>query len=498
MRQAQGAPCRRASRDGRVAGLAFTYYFHDYETFGADPRRDRPSQFAGLRTDADFNVIGEPTVLYCQPPPDYLPDPEACLITGITPQLALEKGVREAEFAAHIYRELSQPQTCALGYNSIRFDDEFTRHLLYRNLYDPYEREWQGGNSRWDLIDLTRLVYALRPDGIEWPRQEEGRVSFRLERLTAANGLAHEHAHDALSDVYATIALAQLIKEKKPRLFEFIRSNRDKRAARELLALGSWKPLLHVSEKYPASRGCLAVVVALAPHPENSNGVLVCDLSAAPDSLIESDSAEIHRLLFTPVAQLAEGETRIPLKTVHVNKCPVLAPLSALRPEDAERLGIELSVCRRHLEQLKKVENLAEKLHDVFVRKEAPPADPELALYSGFLGDRDRRELIRLRNLPAEKLAGQHPDFDDPRLPELLFRYRARNWPESLTQAEALQWRNFCRKRIMDGDAGGLTLDDYCKKLENSRTKYEPNVHALAILAELDEYARALARSLEG
>lgn len=478
--------------------MALTYYFHDYETFGADPRRDRPSQFAGIRTDADFNVIGEPTVLYCQPPADYLPDPEACLITGITPQLALEKGVREAEFAAAIHRELSQPQTCALGYNSIRFDDEFTRHLLYRNLYDPYEREWQGGNSRWDLIDLTRLVYALRPDGIEWPRQEEGRVSFRLERLTAANGLVHEHAHDALSDVYATIALARLLKERKPRLFEFLRANRDKRSARELLGVGSWKPLLHVSEKYPASRGCLAVVVALAPHPENGNGVLVYDLSSAPDHLIESDSAEIRRRLFTPVAQLAEGETRIPLKTVHVNKCPVLAPLSALRSEDAERLGIDLSVCLRHLEQLKQAENLAEQLRDVFVREEAPPADPELALYSGFLGDRDRRDLIRLRNLPPEKLAGQRPDFDDPRLPELLFRYRARNWPETLDRAERERWERFRRQRMIEGDGVGLALDDYWKKLENLVMQYTHDPRALSILAELDEYGRTLLSQISG
>lgn len=469
-----------------------TFYFHDYETFGADPRRDRPSQFAGLRTDADFKVIGEPTVLYCRPPPDYLPDPDACLITGITPQLALEKGIREAEFAAAIHREMIQPQTCALGYNTLRFDDEFTRHLLYRNLYDPYEREWRDGNSRWDLIDLTRLVYALRPEGIEWPRQEDGRVSFRLERLSAANGLAHEHAHDALSDVFATIALARLLKAKKPRLFEFVRANRDKHAARDLLALGSWKPLLHVSEKYPAARGCLAVVVALAPHPENGNGVLVYDLSVAPDALIEADPTEIRRLLFTPAAQLGEGEARIPLKTVHVNKCPVLAPLSALRPEDAERLNIDLSVCLRHLERLSQAENLAEKLRDVFVREEAPPTDPELALYSGFLGDRDRRELIRLRNLPPEKLAGQHPDFDDPRLPELLFRYRARNWPETLSAEEKTRWEEFRQTRLCGPSFGSSVLDEYRRKLIKLRTEVMSDADKTAVLDALGRYSESL------
>lgn len=472
--------------------MARTYYFHDYETFGADPRRDRPSQFAGIRTDADFNVVSEPTVLYCRPPADYLPDPDACLITGITPQLALEKGVREAEFAARIHRELSQPQTCALGYNSIRFDDEFTRHLLYRNLYDPYEREWQGGNSRWDLIDMIRLVYALRPDGIEWPRQEDGRVSFRLERLTAANGLAHEHAHDALSDVYATIALARLLKEKKPRLFEFVHNNRGKQAARELLALGSWKPLLHVSEKYPATRGCLAVVVALAPHPENGNGVLVYDLGVDPAPLIEFDAGEIRRRLFTPVAELEEGAARIPLKTVHVNKCPLLAPLGVLKPEDAQRLQIDLAVCAKHLEQLKKAGELTLKLQDVFIREETPPSDPELALYSGFLGDRDRRELTRLRNLPAEKLAGQSPGFDDPRLPELLFRYRARNWPESLNAAEKGQWDAFRQTKLCAPFLGGSALDEYRRKLKKIKEVPTGDAGKSAVLDALERYPGTL------
>ena len=168
-----------------------SFYWHDYETFGADPAWDRPVQFAGLRTDADLNVIGDPLVLYARPADDFLPHPMACLITGITPQLALEKGVAECEFIARIHAELAQPGTCAVGYNSLRFDDEITRHTLYRNFFDPYAREWQNGNSRWDIIDLLRTAWALRPEGIEWPRREDGHVSFKLEQLTAANGIAH-------------------------------------------------------------------------------------------------------------------------------------------------------------------------------------------------------------------------------------------------------------------------------------------------------------------
>ncbi|MGH8474260.1 MAG: exonuclease domain-containing protein, partial [Methylococcales bacterium] len=127
-----------------------TLYWHDYETFGTDPAWDRPAQFAGLRTGEDLEIIAEPLVLYCKPADDMLPNPEACLITGITPQLASRKGLPEADFIAAIHEQLAQPATCGAGYNSLRFDDEVTRNCLYRNFYDPYAREWQHGNSRWD------------------------------------------------------------------------------------------------------------------------------------------------------------------------------------------------------------------------------------------------------------------------------------------------------------------------------------------------------------
>ncbi|HCS27478.1 MAG TPA: exodeoxyribonuclease I, partial [Spongiibacteraceae bacterium] len=229
-------------------------YWHDYETWGADPSRDRASQFAGVRTDADLNIVGEPLVIYNRPTPDMVPQPEACLVTGITPQEALEKGLPERDFIRAIHAELSQPGTCGVGYNSIRFDDEVTRYTLYRNFFDVYAREWQNGNSRWDLIDVVRLCCALRPEGIEWPVGENGAVSFKLELLTAANGLSHEAAHDALSDVHATIDLARLIKREKPKLFDYALGLRKKQHVAQLLDMNRQKPVLHISSRYPASR----------------------------------------------------------------------------------------------------------------------------------------------------------------------------------------------------------------------------------------------------
>ncbi len=473
-----------------------TLYWHDYETFGVDPRRDAPVQFAGLRTDQDLNLIGDPLVIYCRPPSDRLPSPDACLITGITPQLALEKGVREAEFIAAIHAELAKPGTCGLGYNTLRFDDEVTRNTLYRNFYDPYEREWKGGNSRWDIIDMVRLTAALRPEGIEWPIDAQGRPSFRLELLTQGNGISHSGAHDALADVHATLSLARLVKKCQPRLYDFIWRNRGKHEAAALLKSGSFEPVLHASEKYPAERGCIAVVVALVRHPTNQNEIAVFDLSADPTPLLELDAEEIRRRLFTRAVDLPQGVPRIPLKTVHLNKCPILVPITTLRPVDAERLAIDLSHCQAHLATLKQAPGLAAKLEAVF----AKPADaiesedPDLMIYSGgFFSNTDKQKMTKLRGMSPEQLATAKLTFDDCRLPEMLFRYRARNWVETLDREEQARWERFRRGSLTEKSArGGLVLSEYEERLAQLEGQPEISQRDREILGQLRDWGRML------
>ncbi|HBN90102.1 MAG TPA: exodeoxyribonuclease I, partial [Rheinheimera sp.] len=296
-----------------------SYYFHDYETWGADPKRDRPAQFAGIRTDLDLNIIAEPDVWYCQLANDYLPHPQAALITGLTPQLCNKKGLPETDFMQRILSRFSEPNTCVIGYNNLRFDDEVTRHSLFRNLYEPYSREWQHGNSRWDVIDMVRACYALRPEGINWPLREDGSPSFKLEELTKANGLAHEQAHDALSDVHATIAIARLIKQQQPKLFAYLFELRQKNKAAELIDVAGMTPLVHVSSKFPASSGCVSWIVPLAFHPTNKNAVICYNLQASPEPLLHDDITALKEKLYTKTADLADGEQRLGLKLVHLN-----------------------------------------------------------------------------------------------------------------------------------------------------------------------------------
>ncbi|WP_287984623.1 exodeoxyribonuclease I, partial [Diaphorobacter sp.] len=340
-----------------------TFLWHDYETFGANTRRDRPAQFAAVRTDAELNEIGEPLMIYCRPANDYLPDPQSCLITGITPQLCLEKGLPEREFAARIEAEMALPGTIGVGYNTIRFDDEITRFMFWRNLMDPYAREWQNQCGRWDLLDVVRLTYALRPEGIAWP-EVDGKPSFRLEHLSKANGLAHEAAHDALSDVRATIALARLILSHNPRLFDFALSLHKKdRVAAELrlpTTAQEARPFLHVSGMFPAERGCLAVMWPLASHPTNKNELLAWDLAQDPSELARLSADEIRTRLFTRAADLPEGVTRLPLKSVHLNKSPmVVGNVSTLTPAMAGRWGIDLEQAAQHAEAARRLPDMS-------------------------------------------------------------------------------------------------------------------------------------------
>ncbi|MCX4028458.1 exodeoxyribonuclease I [Endozoicomonas sp. SM1973] len=466
-----------------------TLYWYDFETFGADPAKDWPAQFAGIRTDQDFNEIGSPDSFYCRLPDDQLPNPEACLITGITPQTTYQHGITEAAFADRIYQQFSQAHTCVLGYNSIRFDDEVTRHLLYRNFFDPYAREWKNGNSRWDLLDVVRAAYALRPEGIEWPINEEGLPSFKLELLTQANGIAHTQAHDALSDVRATIALAKLLREKQPKLFNFMLSIRHKKQVLKYLSTG--QPVVHISGMFSANRGCMAVVMPLAEHPTNNNGRIVYDLSVDPTPLLTLSVEEIRERLFTPASKLSTGVERIPLKTIHINKCPIIAPLNVLQPADQERWQIDLNSYKQHHRVLVEAPGLGDKVAEVFNQlPETQTDNPDLMLYSGgFFSPYDRSQMNRLKTLPPSQLADMVGQFQDSRLDTMLFRYRARNYPETLTASEDQRWQSWCQARLLNKGAGGSICLSELQALIRALLSTKQTPHEQTILRQLQQFA---------
>ncbi|MBT8061381.1 MAG: exodeoxyribonuclease I [Xanthomonadales bacterium] len=470
-----------------------TFLWHDYETFGTHPALDRPAQFGAIRTDMSLEITGEPVAWYCAPADDMLPNPDACLVTGITPQKALAEGVCEAEFARRVHGEMMQPGTCSAGYNSIRFDDEFTRHLLYRNFRDPYEREYKHGNSRWDLINLARMCYALRPDGLNWPRNDQGQASFRLEHLTEANGIEHGEAHDALADVKATLALARLIRKAQPRLFEWALGLRNQKTAIALLDVSQPQPLVHTSGRIAASRGCTGLFLPLALVPGRPKSVIAIDLHADPSALINEPAESIADLVFTPAADLPDDHERIPLKAIHSNKVPMLAPIQTLRGVDTSRIGLDVDQCHAHAARiLQDIEAIRYKVMEVFERPfDNEPRDPELMLYGGdFFSHADRALMNRLVDMDPTEIASTEWPFRDARLPELLFRFRARNYPETLNPAEAERWQHDRRQRLTDpplhGHPGMMEMRQRIRELREQPPPARPG--QLHILDQLEAW----------
>lgn len=427
--------------------MAKTIFFYDLETSGLDPRDDRIMQFAGQRTDLDLNPIGEPVNLLVKMLDDTLPSPQAIMTTGITPQSTQADGLTESELAQYLQDEIFTPDTLTMGYNNVRFDDEFIRALFWRNFYDPYEWQWSEGRSRWDLLDVVRLTRALRPEGINWPFTESGKATNRLELITKLNGVEHEHAHDALSDVYATIAVAKLIRQHQPQLFEYLLKMRDKREVARLVNLDHPVPFVYASGRYSAEFNKATVAYPLAPA---QNGhVLVYDLRYNLEELLEKEGLSF----FPQVKRLA------------YNKCPAVAPLSVLDKADGwTKIGLDQEVVNKHLKTLLAHPEFAERMRTADEEKpEYPPAvDVESAIYDGFLPDSDRaicKEVINrahpsmpdnLTQLasPDSLLADFHPNFTDERLPELLLHFKARNYPNALSATEARKWDKYRVERL--------------------------------------------------
>ncbi|RUO31696.1 exodeoxyribonuclease I [Aliidiomarina sedimenti] len=474
-----------------------TLYWYDFEAGGANPRVDRPSQFAGIRTDESLNIIGEPLVQYCQPSPDYLPHPEACLITAITPQKQRREGRSEAEFCNLIEQQFSQPDTTIVGYNNVRFDDEMTRVMFYRNFHDPYAYSWQNNNSRWDLVDLVRACYALRPDGIEWPTVD-GRVSFKLELLSKANGIEHGQAHDAMSDVYATIGMAKRIKEAQPRLYDFYYRLRRKAAVQQLLdeAMVQSKPLVHVSSYYGTDQGNVSWIMPVAHHPTQANAVIAWRLDRDPQAIAGLTPQQLIEKLYTPRDLLGDDEERPGLVVIVSNKCPFVAPVNTLSSEQAERFALNWQQAQQHLQTIQQQPALRELIVSAYAierEQKIAPDDVEMQLYSGpFFSAQAKSQMEMIRHASPEQLATLDINWDDPRFAELLFRYRARNYPQTLNQQEVDRWRQHCRQRLTQGTQYHLSVDEFVLRLEQLAQEHAQNDRNMAIIKALAEYIQEL------
>lgn len=474
--------------------MAGSYFFYDLETSGFDARSERIMQFAGQRTDMDLNPIGDPVDILIKLPSDVVPSPDAIMVTGITPQQTLQDGITEAEFLKVFYKEVVQPDTIFLGFNTVRFDDEFMRFLHWRNFYDPYEWGWKNDCSRWDILDVVRMTRALRPEGIEWPFTDEGKPTNRLELLTKSNGLSHEHAHDALSDVTATIAVAKLIKEKQPDLFSYLLSARDKKSAGKLVESG--QPLVYSSGRYPGATLHTTAATFLVKHPQPGCG-LVYDLRHDPTPFI---NMSVDQLVAAWRYSKDPDHLKLPVKTVKYNRCPAVAPLGVLKSETAQQnIDLSLDTITKHRALLQAghqtlARNVLLALEQLDAEREAQqrreilPADARL--YESFISDHDKQLSRAIRVAKPEDISELGTDFQDERLRELLPLYKARNYPAQLSDEERQAWEDHCQEAVFAGGNQSKLAQYFARLAELAEG--EINSNQQYILEELQLYGQSI------
>ncbi len=429
--------------------MAQSFFFYDLETSGLDPRQSRIMQFAGIRTDMELNTVGEPYNILVKLSDDTIPSPEALMVTGISPQQTLEDGYSEAEFARMFVEDIATPDTIMVGFNNIHFDDEFVRYHLWRSFHDPYEWCWRDGRSRWDLLDVVRMTRALRPEGIEWP-VVDGKASNRLELLTKLNKIDHFKAHDALSDVEATIAVTKLIKQKQPQLFQYLLDMRDKNKVKKLVTVDDKKPFVYTNGRYSSDFEKTSVAFPLTLG-KNGN-VVVYDLRYDPTDLLSLSSNELGKKLYaTRDERLKDGFVPLPVQEIHYNKAPAVAPLGVLEQADGwKRLQLSKEIIEKHRNILLSAPHFAENVRSLFENraefKKSP--DAEAQLYDGFVQDRDKLRIETVRNADERRLADFHPEFSDERLAPLLLHYKARNYPSSMSEDEAHTWEQWRSEHV--------------------------------------------------
>lgn len=473
--------------------MSASFFFYDLETSGIDSRNGRIMQFAGQRTDLKLKEVGEPVNLFIKLTDDILPSPDAVLITGITPQQTKAEGVTEAEFLKLFWETVATPDTIFIGYNSVRFDDEFMRFMQYRNFYDPYIWQWQDGRSRWDLLDVVRMTRALRPDGIQWPFDPSGKPTNRLELLTSVNKLEHTDAHDALSDVRATIAVARLIYNKQTKLFDYLLSVRNKQKVAELVEAG--EPFVYSSGKYPGEFEKTAVVVKVADHP-TKQGTLVYDLRHDPTGYLEKTPDELAELWRY---KKDDPTPRLPVKTLQFNRCPAVAPLGVLDEASQQRLQIDLSQIKTNLSRLKQAGGFAKKLQKAIellneqqqTQLMSSEADVDTQLYDGFFSKPDQTTMSAIRAADPDTI----PDFldrlQDPRLKALLPLYKARNFPKSLSNEERAAWETYRTTKLTKG-GNNSSLYRYFQRLQELKASPQLGKAQQYLVEELQLYGESI------
>lgn len=423
------------------------FVFYDTETTGTHVRFDQVLQFAAVYTDENFNELDRIN-LRCRLLPHIIPAPDALLVTRVDPNALMQEPLSHYEFARQIHARMSGwGPAVFIGHNTLKLDEEILRQTFWQNLLDPYVTSARG-SIRADTLPILRAAHTIDPDTVKIATTENGNPSFKLDQIATMNGFNGHDAHDALGDVYATIYMARLVRERMPQVWNAMMAMADPRKAADLVEKNRMVRLLTYF-----GRPKIHDVTKVGQQPSNPKQIALFDLSRDPTPYLDLDADAL-------LAAFDADERAFRL--ARTNAMPTLFPidmpgLAATEPTERDVLVRRLDAIHGHPTFMQNVGLALEKRTERY--GDSPHVEEQI--YSGFPSWDDKSRMQAFHRLPdwAQRYAaiGQ---FQDRRLRSLALRLVYVNAPEVLPETvRNAVTRAMVRDRLLaEGDVPWTTL----------------------------------------
>lgn len=414
-----------------------TFLFYDLETTGLNKAFDQILRFAAIRTDMAFHEIDRHE-LSVRLRPDVIISPRA-IMTHRIPVAESLQGIPEYDAVLQIHKWMNAPRTISLGYNTLGFDDEFLRFSFHRNLLPPYTHQYANGCRRMDILPYTVIYRLYSEETLTWP-EIDGRPTLKLEHLSEANNLASGPAHDAMVDVKATVALAELL-SKEQKIWKFLSGYFDKRIDTE-----------RIDELPPASRNIsgshqLGLLVSHEMGKENFYQAPVISIGSS----IPYSNQTLWLRLDLPELQATTPETVSDSSWVvrkRMGEPPFILP-----PHDRywQRITNERrDFARQNIAWISSHPELFREIidyHRSFQYPEIPDLDPDAALYQmGFLSSREEALCRRFHEAPFHEKTKMIDQFPRTETRNLAIRILMRNHPGDIAESDKSQWERYMKR----------------------------------------------------
>lgn len=433
-----------------------SFVFFDTETTGLKHGFDQIVHFAAIRTDANLKEIDRFEARSCLLP-HVLPHPAALRTNGLPIGRLLDANLPSHYDMVRAIRQrlLSWSPSIFLGYNSIRFDEEMLRHALFQTLHPAYLTS-NHNNSRADVWGLVMAAAAVSPACLNVPIDPEGRPIFRLEQLALANDVAHEQAHNALSDVVATLELCRLVHQRSPELWQrFVRFSKKATVGDFVEAEDGF-----MLTEFFANQAYHAPVVCIGRDPDQANGRFCLSLNGDVDRFAAMTDDELR-------AELAQKPC--PVRRLRINAAPTLTALY-----DAPEVmldGVDIDAIEAQARRVKDDPALCSRLVSAYIaarEPRIPSRHVEARLYDGFPGPQDEARMVEFHDAEWEDRLSIIQSFDDERLRFFGLRLLYFEARSVLPEALRLKLEHALSGRLVDADAGGLTLEQALREIDET------------------------------